>query len=372
MLQQVLHDRHAIAIQAAIGWCIGGLGPVLVLGARDLVVPRYRLAWLGSAFGFGLLGVGFLGRRILSHGAEPVTRIGAIVVIAGVLLLGFGTTVSLVVAGGLLQGIGCSAFLIATPALIGVEHRARRLAMAVGVSSIAGLAAPAVIALSDRVLTTGRVGMVVPAFWLVVVAARRVRASEGLGIDRPAAAKSPTDERVSVDTRRRWKVIVLAVSAEFCFWTWGAARLVDSGVEVDAASGLAASFAVGMAVGRLIGPRSAGRLDPVSLGALVCGIAALVVIVDVSVPLLVVAMTLAGLGMAVLYPVSLARLLDDPTLPEPRLIALAAVASGVAITATPTLLGLLDRVIEIRYAFALVPLFLAGAVALDRQSTDSR
>ncbi len=369
-LQRITRDRHALAIQAAIGWCIGGLGPVLVLGARDLDVPRYQLAWLGSAFGFGLLGAGVLGRRILSHGAAPVTRIGAVIVTAGVLLLGFGTTVPLLIAGGLLQGIGCAAFLIATPALIGVKDRARRLALAVGVSSIAGLIAPAAVALADQVFTTGRVGLIVPAFWLVIVALRRVRAAEGLGISRPATAAT-RGRRMALDTWRRWSVIVLAVSAEFCFWTWGAARLVDSGVEVDAASGLAASFAIGMAVGRLIGPRSLGRLGPVSLGALVCGTATLVVIPDVSTGLLVVAMSVAGLGMAVLYPVSLARLLDDPALPEPRLIALAAFASGVAITVTPTLLGVLDRVVEIRYAFVLVPAFLAGAVALNRRSDRS-
>ena len=371
-LQQVVRDRHALAIQAAIGWCIGGLGPVLVLGARDLDVPRYQLAWLGSAFGFGLLGAGFLGRRILSHGAEPVTRIGAVVVTVGVLLLGFGTTVALLVTGGLLQGIGCAAFLIATPALIGVENRAKRLATAVGVSSIAGLVAPAVIALSDRLFPTGRVGLIVPAFWLVIVALRRVRATEGLGIDRPVTAQPPTrGRRMTADTWRRWSVIVLAVSAEFCFWIWGAARLVDSGIGVDVASGLAASFAIGMAVGRFIGPRSLGGLGPVPLGALVCGAATLFVIPDVSTTLLVVAMTLAGLGIAVLYPVSLARLLDDPALPEPRLIALAAFASGVAITVTPTVLGALDRIVEIRYAFVLVPIFLAGAVALDRRSAGS-
>ncbi len=370
-LQRIARDRHALAIQAAIGWCIGGLGPVLVLGARDLEVPRYQLAWLGSAFGFGLLGAGVLGRRILSHGAEPVTRIGAIVVTAGVLLLGFGNTVPLLIAGGLLQGIGCSAFLIATPALIGIEGRARRLAIAVGVSSIAGLIAPTVVALADRLFTTGRIGLIVPAFWLVIVALRRVRAAEGLGISRPATGASP-GQRMTASTRRRWSVIVLAVSAEFCFWTWGAARLVDGGADVDIASGLAASFAIGMAVGRLIGPRSVGRLGPVALGALVCGSATVVVIPDVSLPILVVAMTLAGLGMAVLYPVSLARLLDDPALPEARLIALAALASGVAITVTPTVLGVLDRIIEIRYAFVLVPVFLAGAVALDRRSTDLR
>ena len=155
-LQRVARDRHALAIQAAIGWCLGGLGPVLILGARDLDVPRYQLAWLGSAFGFGLLGAGLLGRRVLGYGTEPVTRVGAVVVTVGVLLLGLGTNVPMLVAGGLLQGIGCAAFLIATPALIGTEDRAKRLALAVGASSIAGLVAPGVIALADRPLSTGR------------------------------------------------------------------------------------------------------------------------------------------------------------------------------------------------------------------------
>lgn len=361
-----LRDKHALAIQAAIGWCIGGLGPVLVLGVRDLDVPRYQLAWLGSAFGLGLLGAGVLGRRILGHGAGPVTRVGAVLVSTGIVLLGLGGSVPLLIAGGLLQGIGCSAFLIATPALIGVENRARRLAIAVGVSSIAGLIAPAAIALSDQFLSTGRIALIVPILWLTIVALRPVRAPEGLGIGRTSSGQQAG--AMTSDTWRRWLVIVLAVSAEFCFWTWGAARLVDAGTEVDTASGLAAAFAVGMALGRIIGPRSFKSMGPVPLSALATGIAATIVTLDIAVPLLVGALFMAGLGVAVLYPVSLARLLDDPALSEERLIALAAYASGIAITVTPTLLGILDQAIEVRFAFLLVPVALLGVVRLHRSA----
>ncbi len=362
---ELLRDKHALAIQAAIGWCLGGLGPVLVLGTRDLDVPRYQLSWLGSAFGFGLLGAGLLGRRILGYGAGPATRVGAVLVTAGVVLLGTGTSVPLLVAGGLLQGMGCSVFLIATPALIGTENRAKRLAVAVGVSSITGLMAPAAVALADRTLTTGRVALVVPASWLMIIAIRRVRAPEGLGIDRPVSSRRDNRAMTS-NTWRLWLVIVLAVSAEFCFWIWGAARLVDAGAGVDTASGLAAAFAIGMAVGRMIGPRSIGRIGPVTLSSWVTGVAAVVVILEISIPLLVSALFVAGLGVAVLYPMALARLLEDPALPEERLIALAAFASGAAITITPTLLGVIDHVTEIRFAFALVPALAAGTALLHR------
>jgi MFS family permease len=365
-----VRDRHVLAIQAAIGWCIGGLGPVLVLGARDLDIPRYQVSWLGSAFGFGLLGAGLLGRRILRHGAEPVTRIGAVLVVAGVAALGFGNGLPLLIAGGLLQGAGCSAFLIATPALVGPEGRARRLAVAVGISSVAGLLSPVLVALLDRGPVTGRVALAVPVLWLIPIALRRLRAADGMGIGRPAAVATSGRGRASAGTRRRWLVIVLSVAAEFCFWTWGAARLVDAGAADGTASGLAAAFAVGMALGRMIGPRSVGSLDPVRLSSIVTAAAAVVVILDVPLPILVGALLAAGLGIAVLYPVSLALLLDDPDLDEGRLIALAAYASGVAITITPVLLGAFDQVVALRYAFGIVPVLVAGVVVLHGTTAD--
>jgi fucose permease len=200
------------------------------------------------------------------------------------------------------------------------------------------------------------------------MATRPLSASEGLGIDRPVNPASAPGAKMTVDTWQRWLVIVLSVSAEFFFWTWGAARLVDAGAADDLASGLAAAFAIGMAVGRMLGPKSIGRLGPVQLSITVGSVGAASVVLDLGIAALVAALFVAGFGIALLYPMSLARLLDDPSLREERLIALAAYASGVAITITPTVLGLLDRTISIQYAFGLVPVLLICALALHQRS----
>ncbi len=367
--RRLFRDTHAVPIQAAIGWCIGGLGPVLVLGARDLGVPRYELSWLGSAFGFGLLAAGFLGKRIFRRGVEPVARVGAVLVSLAVVCLGFGGVAWVLVLGGLLQGAGCSALLMATPALIGVEDRAHRLAVVVGVSSVAGLLAPSAIALADQIVTTGRIAVAMPLVWLLPLALRHLSAAEGLGIDRPGNAKPATKQRMTKQTWRRWLVIVLSVSAEFFFWTWGAARLVDGGADDDVASGLAAAFAVGMAVGRFLGPRSVGRFGPMFMSVSLATAGALVVVLDVGLPVLTVSLFVAGLGIALLYPISLARLLEDTALGEERLIALAAYASGVAITIGPMVLGFLDRTVSIQYGFGLVPILLGAALVLHQRGT---
>jgi MFS family permease len=364
----LVRDRRVIAIQAAIGWCLGGLGPALIIGARDLDVARYQLSWLGSAFGFALLGAGAVGRRALSRGAMPVVAAGTVMLTMGTGLLALGDRLVLLAAGGLLQGAGSSAFLIATPAIVGREDRAHRLAVAVGASSVAGLLAPGVIALTDHILWTGRIALMIPILWLIPFLApanwkRQVADPPPETSSAPLASARLTMSR---DTWLRWLVIVLGVSAEFCFWTWGAARLVDGGATDAAASGLVAAFAIGMALGRLIGPRHFHTLDPIRISAIVTSIAAAIIISGAGLGLLVAGLFLAGLGIAVLYPVALDLLLEDRTLPEPRLISLAAYASGVAITITPSLLGALDRVMPIQYAFGLVPILMATVVWFSR------
>ncbi len=360
----LVRDRRVIAIQAAIGWCLGGLGPALILGSRDLDLPRYQLSWLGSAFGFTLLIAGLLGSRALKRGPMPVVAAGAAMLITGTMLLAFGASLPLLAAGGLLQGAGSSAFLIATPALVVGAGRARRLALAVGASSITGLLAPGAVALADQVFATGRIALMIPTIWIIpFLAPRYWKTAKPI---QPPRHPVPSGPHMSRRTWLRWLIIVLGVSAEFCFWTWGAARLVDAGASDSAASGLAAAFAVGMAFGRFIGPMSIGSLDPIVISALVTSSGAAIVVANSAVPLLVAGLLLAGFGIAVVYPVSLTLLLEDPDLPQDRLIALAAYASGVAITITPTMLGLLDRIMAVQYGFGVVPLTMAAVVWLSR------
>jgi hypothetical protein len=74
--------------------------------------------------------------------------------------------------------------------------------------------------------------------------------------------------------------------------------------------------------------------------------------------------TLAGLGIAMLYPLTLARLVQTPGLGLQRGSALAAMASGAAVLGAPVALDLLARGVGLRSAFlAAVPslLLVAGA-----------
>lgn len=337
-------------------------------------MPRYKLSWLGSAFGFALLGAGLIGRRALRRGPMPVVAVGTVLLIIGTVLLALGNRLSLMAVGGLLQGAGSSAFLVATPALIRLDQRTHRLALAVGISSLTGLIAPAAIALTDHVLSTGRVALMLPIVWLLpFLAPSSWRQTEQAA---PAAVEPtpPTTGSMTADTWRRWTIIVLGVSAEFCFWTWGAARLVDGGATDAAASGLVAAFAVGMALGRFAGPRRYFSLSPILTAVVITSLAAVALATDANLAVLVSGLFVAGFGIAVIYPIALAVLLEDRGLSEARLISLAANASGVAITITPGFLGLLDRAMPIRYAFALVPILMACVGWLthhDRPALDS-
>jgi MFS family permease len=72
----------------------------------------------------------------------------------------------------------------------------------------------------------------------------------------------------------------------------------------------------------------------------------------------------AGLGIAMLYPVTLARLVATPGLAERHSASLGAFASGTAILAAPALLATLSGVASLRIAFLLPIPLLALLVAL--------
>jgi len=161
----------------------------------------------------------------------------------------------------------------------------------------------------------------------------------------------------------RWLAVVMSVAAEFSFLVWGVARLVDSGLEAGPAATLGAVFPLGMAVGRIVGPWVLARVPAVPLGAGLAAVGTTAVVVGPAWPVIAFGLLLAGLGIAVLYPVTLARLLSTPRLPQEWGSSLGALASGVAIVLAPAGLALLGDVVELRLAF-LVVLPMLAALAL--------
>lgn len=174
--------------------------------------------------------------------------------------------------------------------------------------------------------------------------------------------------RVVMDVGVGWLRVVLAVSVEFCFVVWAVARLVATGLSTPTAALLGSAFPIGMAVGRAIGPiqlRSWSPIYPSSLLA-ACG-TLLVSLFDVPV-FVALGLVVAGLGVAPLYPVTLASLVATPGLSSARLAAIGALASGTAILIAPAILAVLARVLDLRTAYLITLPLLAVLFLLSRRS----
>ena len=170
--------------------------------------------------------------------------------------------------------------------------------------------------------------------------------------------------------------MVLAVAAEFAFAVWSAARLQDGGLSVSSAAAAAAAFPLGMATGRLAAPPLLDRLPVVPLSALLVLVAAAVLATPAGPVLCTGALALAGLGIAVLYPVTLSELMQQPGLADTHAAALGATASGIAILAGPLLFGAAAAVVTLPTAFLillpLMPALLLLRVVAGRCHTRGR
>jgi MFS family permease len=80
-----------------------------------------------------------------------------------------------------------------------------------------------------------------------------------------------------------------------------------------------------------------------------------------------VGLAVAGLGVAPLYPITLAALVATPGLSPARLSAIGAMASGTAILIAPALLAVLARVVDLRTAYLITLPLIAILFALSRR-----
>ncbi|GAA1537035.1 hypothetical protein GCM10009678_19360 [Actinomadura kijaniata] len=362
--------RQVALAQASLGFTVNSLGACLALLAADLGRPAGELAWLSSSFGAGLLVAGAVGRRLLRMGTQPVLLGSALLAAPGTVLLGTGRGAGAAAVGALLLGLGAAGFVLVTPALLSGPDAAAALARANATASACALLGPPAIGVLAIAGISGRLALLLAVPPLLVLAFD-ARPRGGAAPAAPADPRPPDGEvaRGTAASRRRiaaaWVAIVLAVSIEFCFTIWSTARLQAAGLSVGAAAAAATVFLVGMAVGRAAAARPAARNVPVvRLG---CGLAVAgtlgVVLGTHPVPV-IAGLALAGLGVAALYPVTLARLVRTPGLLPERSAAYGALASGTAVLGAPAALAAIDTALGLRPAFLLAVLPLAAVLAL--------
>lgn len=345
-------DRAIGGAQIALGFAVASFGPYLVSLAGELERPRAELVWVTSTFGVGLLLAALFGPAALRAGAGAVLRLSCLGMAIGAAAMAASPALPVAGAGSALVGLGCAAIVLVTPAMLRGPGAAGRLTRAVAFASTAGISAPLAFGLLEYAGLPGRLALVAPLPILLVVAAARTVATEESGHgDRTAIPLGPA----SIG----WLRIVLAVACEFCFVVWGVARLVDTGVSLGTASVLSTGFVIGMAFGRLAGPRFAERSWAVTAATATAMAGTAVVFAGADPATVTVGITVSSLGISLLYPITLAQLVDVPNLDSRHSASIGSLASGTAILTAPTVLGWLDTGIDLRTAFLLpIPLLL--------------
>jgi MFS family permease len=396
--------RIGIAL-SAMGFVLAGLGACVAILARDLDEPTGRLALLSSGFAVGLLIVAVVGPPMLRRWAmSTVLALGSVLCAIGAVLIAVAPAYVVAIAGGLFVGLGGALLVLVAPLMLNGPTAASRLSRVNAVASGTGILAPLAIGTLDGLGPSGRLAMIAAAPPLILLAVLTRRRTTPPADPTPQASASPADyaprqpsdsvqeqevvavlidsapavglgrkwrrvgRRVVMDVGVGWLRVVLAVSVEFCFVVWAVARLIATGLPTPTAALLGSAFPIGMAVGRAIGPiqvRSWSPIYPSSLLA-ACG-TLLVSLFDVP-AVVALGLVVAGLGVAPLYPVTLASLVATPGLSSARLAAVGALASGTAILIAPAILAVLARVLDLRTAYLITLPLLAVLFLLSRRS----
>ncbi|HET6737597.1 MAG TPA: MFS transporter [Kribbella sp.] len=396
--------RIGIAL-SAMGFVLAGLGACVAILARDLDEPTGRLALLSSGFAVGLLIVAVIGPRMLRRWAMPtVLALGSVLCAVGAVLIAVAPAYVVAIAGGLFVGLGGALLVLVAPLMLNGPTAASRLSRVNAVASGTGILAPLAIGTLDGLGPSGRLAMIAAAPPLILLAVLTRQRTTPPADPTPRTSASPADRaprqpsdsvqeqevvavlidsapavglgrkwrrvgrRVVMDVGVGWLRVVLAVSVEFCFVVWAVARLIATGLPTPTAALLGSAFPIGMAVGRAIGPIQLRNWSPIYPSSLLAACGTLLVSLFDVPAVVALGLVVAGLGVAPLYPVTLASLVATPGLSSARLAAVGALASGTAILIAPAILAVLARVLDLRTAYLITLPLLAVLFLLSRRS----
>lgn len=358
-------------VWAALGFAVNGLGSVLLPLKEQLGLTTVQTSLYSAFFAIGLVLTGLIGHHIVDFvGRRRLLLLMLGVSGAGAVVMTFGTVVTTFVgAAGI--GLGAALMIQVLPvAMVELQpgHAPQALSEANSLSSIAGIIAPFGVAWALSAGLGWGIGYSIPlaaaaALSMIgLLVARRRRSSQaGQSAAEVSPAAAPTES-----PWRPWIEMVGSVAVEFCFVLWSATAVASwHRVDTSLATLIAGCFLVGMGVGRFAGAPLAGRLGvrTTTVGCLVLAlVGSLAFWFAGNQWIAAAALLLGGLGVSLLYPLTLSRLLAADPLHSDRATSRSALASGVAILSVPPLLaGLADQV-GLHVAFLVAPVIVVALI----------
>ncbi len=354
----------------AYAFCLYAFGPALALLRAQLHFSYTMLSvntslWAGGA---ALVGVSFAGasRRF---GRRRVLWCSVLATAVGTALFATAQTLAMVLISAAMLGFAGTMVQTATQAILSDRHGPRRDRALVESNIGAGIAAvlaPAALGLFSATALGWRSAMALP---VLVLAALYLRFRQQ-DLPRPAGSTSTrtTRGRLPRACRRYAWLVAVGIAAEFCVVYFGAELLThNTGLSTSHAATAMSLFYLGILIGRIAGSaltRSVGRTVSLlwaSLGFTVVGILAFWLSGQVDIALL--GLFVNGVGVANLFPLSLALSLDAAANHSDAANARSQLLGGLMVVAAPFALGVLADRFGLSTAFAIDPV-LVGVCAV--------
>ena len=364
---------------AAYAFWLYSFGPALALMRSELhfsytVLGTHSALWSGGA---ALAGAGY------AAAARRVPRVrllwwSALGATAGAALFVGAPTVSFTLLGAAVLGFAGTTMLTLTQATLSDRHGSRRdraLTEAnVGAAGCAVLA-PLILGLLHTATGTGwRLALVLPAVLLAGLYLRyRHRSLRHLPLrhtntNTSTATATGRREPLSPTCRVLATLVAASMGVEFCLVYFGAELLVSTGLGVAQAATAMSTFYLGLLVGRVGGAlltRRSGRTVALLWTSLAVTTAGFLLVWLIGIPVLaVVGLLVCGLGVANLYPLSLALTLAAAPDNSDTANARTQLLGGTVVTTAPYLLGTLADHVGLHAAFTIEAALLAGAATL--------
>jgi MFS family permease len=354
---------------AYFGYLESALGPLMSFLGADLHFSYSLVGLHFSAFAIGTILAGLISARLMRSAGTRVTFWGGGAGMGlGALALVIGRSSVLTLAGVAVMGLLGTLLLVTLQAVLSDHHGSRR-AIALAEANIGASIGGAVAALGLGLWQQSGLGWrvaIVLVLLIPAVAAWRFHALPlGTRQDEPAVQES-RGRRLPPMFWLYWGIIFFLGGAEWCLVYWGAEYLHSPiGFDRSVAAALMSAFLLTMVVGRALGSRLVRLVTSAFLLVLATTVALAGFLLFWLVPwapLALVGLCVTGLGVANLYPLSMATALTTAPDNSGAASARVSLSSGIALFIAPlTVGGIADRV-GLRIAYGIVPALLSIAL----------
>ena len=349
------------------GYFIFSFGPTLSLLREEQGLSRSVAGLHGSALAFGSLVSALVVSSLVSrYGRMAVMWAGMAVMCLGIAMYTASLALPVTLLGMLVGGFGGTFVVVSSGPVLADRHGlsgpaaiSEGNAVAAGVGTLA----PLIVGACVGVGLGWRPAMLllVPVVVALAVGARRVRAP------RPSATPHGVDRGGRLPPRfwLSWGVLSAGIAVEYCFTLWSADVLRER-MELSpgpSAAGVTALVA-GMCAGRLAGGRLALRfpVDQLLYAAISTTLLGFTGFWLAQTALLgLPALVVCGLGIALFYPLGIARLIEASEGRPDQASARAGIGAALAAGAGPFVLGAVADLVGLHLALLVVPTLLGAA-----------